>query len=53
MELYKDVVVTYDGQRRIVVKGEGIKIVLLIDMIELAAVYSGSEGKGKIIVTTE
>lgn len=51
MDLYKDVLVTYDGKNRIEAKGDGIKIVLIISKSELTSAYMGSEGKGKLIVS--
>lgn len=51
MDLYKEVTVIYNGNNRIEVKGDKLKIVLIISKSELASVYMGSEGKGKVIVT--
>lgn len=52
MDNFKAVKVTYDSaHNRISVKGEGLKIVLIITPSELGSVYFGNEGTGKILVS--
>lgn len=47
-----DVKVTYNGSNRIVIKGDGLHAVLMIELSELGKIYAGEEGKAKLTLDT-
>lgn len=53
IELMENVTVTYDGRSRIAVKGKQVKIVLTINSSELMNVYSGNDGKARVLVSID